>query len=137
MFYIYYILYSSYIFLISYSLFFQGCLSIYLWSLDINTVLYSYNLPIDYILLSSSKLCLSCNLSQAQNHNITASFIFSKFSFFFQILYCHEYFLVHYIFYTFLHHLLFQYSLHFLLSIYSYVMEYLNSEIFKSLFMFS
>ena len=36
----------------------------------VNTVLYLYTLPIDYLLTLFSSLCFSCNLSQTQDYNI-------------------------------------------------------------------
>ena len=56
---------STYYFLIDTFLIPHG-LQIYI---VVDTVLYLYALPIDYLSYSFSSLCLSCNLSQAHNKN--------------------------------------------------------------------
>ena len=45
---------------------------------SVDTFLYSYTLLIDSILYTFSSFCLSCNLSQAQDHNIKTVFITSS-----------------------------------------------------------
>jgi len=49
----------------------------------VDTILYSYTLPIDYFSYLFLSLCLSCNLSQAKGCNNYCPFYLGYFSFFF------------------------------------------------------
>ena len=70
------ILYSRHYILIDFSIlphvlyrcghmFFSWFIGIFIGIYSVDTVLYSYTLPIDHFFHSYSSLCLSCNLSQA------------------------------------------------------------------------